>query len=75
MKIKILKGEYLFSENGTHICDNLGFAKIADEDVECEINEEHFDRVQDLITSDRLFRGLDAEGNKIPEPQPEEPQS
>lgn len=65
MKIKILKGEYLFNEEGTHICDSSGFARIAEEDVDCEINDEHFERVQNLVVSDRQFRGLDADGNPI----------
>jgi hypothetical protein len=67
MKMKILKGEYLFSEQGTHICDENGFALIAEEDTECHILPEHLERVQALVIEDRVLRGLDAEGNPIPE--------
>lgn len=62
MKIQILKGEYLFCEQGTHVCDENGFAKIAEEDTECEISDEHYERVRNLVVSDREFRGLDANG-------------
>jgi len=73
MKMMIKKGEYIFSEQGTHVCDESGIAIRAEADVECEINEEHYPRVSDLVSADRLHRGLDINGNEIvaPEPQPE----
>jgi hypothetical protein len=40
MKIKILPGEYLFSEQGLHVLDESGFAKIATEETEVEVNDE-----------------------------------
>jgi hypothetical protein len=67
MIIKILKGEYLFSPQGTHVCDEKGFATIAEVDTECNIDEEHYQRVRDVVVADREFRGLDSEGNVIPE--------
>lgn len=70
MKIKILKDEYLFSEQGTHVCDEHGFAIKASENVECEVNEEHAERVKALLKENRLNAGLDEEGNLIPAPEP-----
>ena len=63
MKVKILAGEYLFSEQGVHICNDLGFATKADADVEVEVSDEKVDHVKTLLAIDRLNRGLDAEGN------------
>ena len=68
MKIKILKDEYLFSEQGTHVCDAQGFAIKASEDVECEVSDEHAERIKELLKAERLNRGLDEEGNPIPPP-------
>lgn len=65
MKIKILKDEYLFSEVGTHICDEKGFAIKASEDTECEVEDSHVERVQALLTVDRANRGLDSNGNVV----------
>lgn len=67
MKIKILKGEYLFSELGTHVIDDKGFALKAEEDCECEVLE-RVDFVKNIIVTDRFFKGLDEEGNPIPPP-------
>lgn len=63
MKVKILAGEYLFSEQGVHVCNDLGFATKADADVEVEIADDKADQVKALLVIDRLNRGLDAEGN------------
>lgn len=40
MLIKILPGEYLFSEQGFHVLDSNGFARLATEEVEVEITDE-----------------------------------
>lgn len=73
MKIKILKDEYLFSEQGTHVLDEQGFAVLAQEDCECEVSDEQVERVSALLKAERNFKGLDENGNPIPEqPQPEE---
>ena len=74
MKIKLLKDDYIFSETGTHICDSDGFALKATEDSEFEIGDEHFERVSNLVVADRLSRGLDADGKRIPKPKPQEPE-
>ena len=74
MKLKILKGEALFSEQGLHILGSDDVAVIASEDTECEIAEEHFDRVKELVVSNRLKYGFDEDGN-IPQPeQPKQPE-
>lgn len=65
MKITIKKGEYIFSEQGTHVCDESGIAIKAEADIDCEISEEHYSRVSDLVSANRLHRGLDINGNEI----------
>jgi hypothetical protein len=72
MIIKILKDEYLFSNEGTHICDENGIAIKASEDTDCDIAEVHHQRVYDLVVSNRAFRGLDENGNLILPPVTEE---
>jgi len=65
MKILIKQGEYLWSENGTHIIDDKGLAVIATEDTEVDILPEHYDRVLAIIESERAFK----EALKIQEEQ------
>lgn len=73
MLIKILKGEELFSREGTHICDNNGIAIVATEDTEFEV-EERIDIVKNILKQKRLDRGLDEDGNPIPEQEKESAQ-
>jgi len=40
MLIKILPGEYLWSESGHHVVGDDGFAKIATEESEVEVTDE-----------------------------------
>jgi hypothetical protein len=40
MLIKILPGEYLWSESGLHVIDSSGFATIATEESEVEVADE-----------------------------------
>ncbi len=40
MKIKILPSEYMWSEQGLHVLDESGFAKIATEETEVEVTNE-----------------------------------
>lgn len=40
MLIKILPGEYIFSEQGYHVLDGSGFAQLATEEMEVEISDE-----------------------------------
>jgi hypothetical protein len=71
MKIKIKKDECLFSEAGLHICDQNGIALVATEDTECEIADEHYERVKQLIIEHRLRYGFDENGD-IPEQKAKE---
>ncbi len=64
MLIKILKGEELFSKQGTHICDSKGIALVATEDTECEVDD-RIDMVKSILKQKRLDRNLDEEGNPI----------
>lgn len=64
MKIKILKGEWLYSKQGTHICDENGIAKVATEDTECEVSE-RVEIVLELVKQHRASQGLDAQGNSL----------
>jgi hypothetical protein len=65
MKVKILAGEYLFSEQGLHVLDDRGFALKADTEIEVEVSDSKADQVKALIVADRANRGLDAEGAAI----------
>ena len=70
MKIKLKAGEHLWSLEGAHICDERGFAKVAEED--CEIEVEDGERVLAIIKSNRELNGLDPETGLPPvviEPQ------
>lgn len=40
MLIKILPGEYIFSEQGYHVLDGSGFAQLATEEMDVEITDE-----------------------------------
>jgi hypothetical protein len=70
MKIKILKDEYLFNEQGTHVCDSNGVAIKALNDIECDVNEK-LEIVLELIRQDRENRGLDMNGDPFPVLEPE----
>lgn len=72
MLIKILKGEQIFSKEGTHICDEYGFAVTALEDTECEVNN-RIEIVKQILKDQREARGLDEDGNPIPPPSEEFP--
>ena len=66
MKILIKQGECLWSEIGTHVIDEKGFAKTADQDVEVDILPEHYDRVLSIVEAERAVKALPVE-----EPQEE----
>ena len=40
MLIKILPGEYLFSEDGYHVLNSFGYAETASEELEVEVTNE-----------------------------------
>lgn len=65
MKILIKQGEYLWNENGTHILDEKGFAITTLEDVEVDIAPEHYNRVLEIVESERaLISALEENINK-----------
>lgn len=55
-KILIYKGEHLFSNKGVHVLDERGFAKLADMDLECEVEDDHYDRVSLLLEESRNLK-------------------
>lgn len=72
MNIKILKNEYLFSKDGYHICDENGFATMAQEDCEILVEDKQAERVLSIIKKDRENRGLDENGNFVQKMQNEQ---
>lgn len=47
MKFTILPGEYLFSEDGYHVLDERGIAKVAEVEIEVEVrNEDQISTIQ-----------------------------
>jgi len=53
MKLQLYKNEYLWSKEGTHVCGEHGFAVRAEEDMEVEIDDEHFERVLEMVMAQR----------------------
>ena len=47
--LKLYANEYLWSKDGTHICCPNGFAMRAEADCEVEIEDEHFERVLEMV--------------------------
>lgn len=58
MKIMLQKGDYLWSIDGTHICDETGLALKAENVTEVEIEDRHLDRVVPIIRQTRRSEGL-----------------
>lgn len=59
MKLILKKGEYKWSAEGTHICDERGFAIVCEEDCEVEIPQpELFERASKTVAEDRKLRGV-----------------
>lgn len=59
MKLLLKKGEYKWSTEGTHICDERGFAIVCEEDCEVEIPESaNFERAFRIVAEDRKLRGV-----------------
>ena len=48
--LQIKVGEYLWSQEGTHILDSKGFATRATEDTEIEMEESVYERIHTFIT-------------------------
>ena len=70
MNILLRAGEYLWSADGTHACDERGFALVLAEDAEVVIDDDKAEAALAVIKADREFRGLDPETG-LPKPQPE----
>ena len=62
MLIKILPGEYIFSEQGFHVLDETGFSKLATEEIEVEVTDE---------VQLELIKAYQDEKRKVPDIQPE----
>lgn len=74
MLIKFLKDEYIFDSQGLGIGDDLGFHLRAQEEMLIEIDDDKCETVLSYLKDHRASLGLDAEGNPIPEPQPQNEQ-
>lgn len=70
MNILLRAGEHLWSQQGTHVCDEKGFAIILAEDAEIAIDDDEAKHALAVIKADREFRGVDPETG-LPKPQPE----
>lgn len=57
-KVLLLAGDYFYTQNGLHECDAHGIAKRVFEDIEIEVADSEFSRVADMLTKDRIARGL-----------------
>lgn len=62
MLIKILPGEYIFSEQGYHVLDSSGFAQLATDEIEVEVTDE---------VQLELIKAYQDEKRKVPDVQPE----
>ena len=72
MNILLRAGEYMWSPQGTHVCDDQGFALVLSEDTEVAIDDDYAESALAVIKADRDFRGMDPEtGLPKPEPEPE----
>jgi len=59
MKLILKKGEYKWSSDGVHVCDERGFAVVCEEDCEVEIpHPENFERASKVVAEDRKIRGV-----------------
>jgi hypothetical protein len=70
MKIKLLPGDHEWSLEGTHVCDDLGIAKILDHELEVEVDPSIGERILPIIEYGRISRGLIPDGS-LPPPPPE----
>jgi hypothetical protein len=77
MQIKLVPGDYLWSSEGTHVCDAQGFAQLVSEATTVEIpDDEAAQNAIKIIKDNRSTRGVDPEtGEALPPPPPvaEEP--
>ena len=58
MRLFLKKGEYKWSEQGVHICDEHGYAVVCEADCEVEIiSEEAFVKAQKIVAESRALQG------------------
>jgi len=66
MSITLRTGEYLWSAQGTHVCDANGFATICAEDTVVEFDSPEIEsNASAVILADRAFRGVGEDGLPI----------
>lgn len=75
MEIKLIAGDNDWSAEGTHVCDDHGFAIVLTAEKTITVSDEVYQRIMPIIESGRVFRGLNPDGSvpqpPAPEPQPE----
>jgi hypothetical protein len=72
MKIKLLPGDHEWSLEGTHVCDDLGIAKVLDSELELDVDASVAERILPIIGAARVARGLMPDGSLPPPPPPPE---
>jgi hypothetical protein len=72
MKIKLLPGDHEWALKGTHVCDDLGIAKILDKELELDVDASVAERILPIIGAARVARGLMPDGSLPPPPPPPE---
>ena len=75
MLIKILPGEYLWSENGLHVIDSSGFATIATEESEVEVADEAQVAIINAYQEERRRVAVPPAVESVEEPVVEEPEN
>lgn len=72
MSIALKAGEYLWSGQGKHICDDNGFALKCLEDTVVEFDSEEIEAsILSIVHADRELKGLDPDtALPLPEPEP-----
>lgn len=69
MKLKVLAGEYLWTKEGNHLVCDKGFAVVAKEDTEIEVDDDKHEKAFDIVKSERKAKGKDpATGLDLPSP-------
>lgn len=57
MKLKVLAGEYLWTKEGTHLVCEKGFAVVAKEDTEIEVDDDKHENASSIVKAERRSRG------------------
>lgn len=68
--INLIPGDYLWTNNGTHLCDCDGLVCVVKENITLKICDDIiYKHVKETLTNERYNRGLDSDGNQIPSPE------